>query len=117
MWVVGAASGFLLAMSVWLLVTGRRPPGILGRGLTSRDDQRMHRAPPIYFRAMGAMVASAALDGFFLVWTIGSMRQPSPLTLVIIVVGISLLTVPTGASVAWLIYLSARYRLFRWDKP
>lgn len=115
MWVVGASSVFLIAMSVWLLLTGRKPPGILGRGLTSGDDQRLHRAPPIYFRAMGTLVTSTALVGFFLVWVISVMPQPSPGTLEVLVAGLLLLTMTTGASLAWLLYLSARYRLFRWE--
>ncbi len=117
MWVVGAASLFLFAMSAWLLLSGRRPPGIIGRGLTSGDDQRLHRAPPIYFRAMGTFVASAALDGLFLVWVIGLMPHPSLGAVEVLVAGLFLLTIATGASVAWLIYVSARYRLFRWDRP
>jgi hypothetical protein len=112
MWVVAGTSSLLFAMSAWFLVTGRRPPGILGRGFTSRDDQRLHRAPPIYFRAMGNLVAWAALDGFVLVWVIGTMPQPSSGTLEIL---LAVLTLPTGVSLAWLIYLSARYGISRWD--
>jgi hypothetical protein len=44
-------------------------------------------------------------------------RLPSPGTLGVLVAGLLLLTIPTGASFAWLNYLSARYRLFRWDRP
>jgi hypothetical protein len=117
MWVVGASSIFLIAMSIWLLLTGRKPPGILGRGLTSGDDQRTHRAPPIYFRAMGTFVASAALVGFFLVWVISVMPQPSPGTLEVLVAWLLLLMLTNGSSLAWMIYLSVRYRLFRWDRP
>jgi hypothetical protein len=63
------------------------------------------------------VVASTALVGFFLVWAISVMPQPSPGTLEVLVAGLLLLTIPTGASLAWLNYLSARYRLFRWDRP
>jgi hypothetical protein len=66
---------------------------------------------------MGTLVASTALVGFFLVWVISVMPQPSPGTLEVLVAGLLLLTMTTGASLAWLTYLSARHRLFRWDKP
>ena len=62
-------------------------------------------------------MASTALVGFFLVWVISVMPQPSPDTLEVLVAGLLLLMITTGASLAWMIYLSARYRLFRWDKP
>jgi hypothetical protein len=66
---------------------------------------------------MGTFAASAALVGFFLVWVISVMPQPSPGTLEVLVAGLLLLTMTTGASLAWLTYLSGRYRLFRWDRP
>ncbi len=43
--------------------------------------------------------------------------QQVPGTLEVLVAGLLLLTMTTGASLAWLIYLLARYRLFRWDRP
>lgn len=117
MYVVAAVSLFLVAVAVWLVLTGRKPPGILGRGLTRADDQRLRRSPPIYFRAMGLFVAVAALDGFFLVWVISLLPRPSTPMLFLLVALIFVLLFLTGASLAWLIFLSARYRLFRWDKP
>jgi len=45
------------------------------------------------------------------------MPHPSLGAVEVLVAGLFLLTIATGASVAWLIYVSARYRLFRWDRP
>lgn len=33
--------------AIWLLITGRNLPGILGRGFTKGDNQRLKRAPSI----------------------------------------------------------------------
>lgn len=110
-------SALLAVASVWLAITGRNLPGILGRGLTQADVERLRRAPPIYYRALGLFVGVAAIDGLFLAWVISRLPSPSAGTLEIVAAGIALLTVPTTGSAVWLVVLASRYRLFRWDKP
>jgi hypothetical protein len=110
-------SSLLALASVSLAVTGRNLPGILGRGLTQADVERLRRAPPIYYRALGSFVGVAAIDGFFLAWVISRLPTVSTGTLEMIAVGFAVLTVPTTGSAVWLFVLASRYRQFRWDKP
>src|ERR1700693_1843373 len=61
--IVGAIG---VTAGAWPLLTGRNYPGLLGRGFTKGDNLRLKRAPAIYFRAMGAVIASAGLCMFAL---------------------------------------------------
>jgi hypothetical protein len=115
--VVSVVSALLALASVWLLITGRNLPGPLGQGVTKGDNQRLQRAPRIYFRAMGLFVGVAAADGVFLVWMISVLPARSLAQLYFAAVIIVLLALPTTGAAIWLVVLTAKYRLFRWDKP
>ncbi len=102
--------------SVWFVISGRNLPGLLGRGFTKTDNQRLKRAPPVYFRALGLFVGIAALDGFFFAWVISLLPSPSIALLEIVVAVMMALTLPTTAAAVWLLVLAARYGLLPWDK-
>ena len=114
---VGLVSLLLGAGGVWLILSGRNLPGVLGRGFTRGDDQRLKRAPAVYYRALGAFAAVSALDGFFLAWVISLLPTPPIWSLAIVSIAIAILAIPTTAAFVWLFVLASRYRLFRWDKP
>jgi hypothetical protein len=116
-YVMSLVAVLLAVASVWFVISGRNLPGLLGRGLTKGDNQRLKRAPRVYFRALGLFVGIAALDGFFFAWVISLLPSPSIAMLGIVVAVIVALTLPTTAAAVWLFALAARYRLFRWDKP
>jgi multisubunit Na+/H+ antiporter MnhG subunit len=112
---IGGAVG--VAGGLWPLLTGRNFPGILGRGFTNGDNLRLKRAPSIYFRAMGATIAtfgSFILYLGVLVW-LSASRPPSDAG-VVGVVG-TLILIAVSASLAWLLWLTNRHKLFRWNKP
>ena len=100
--VVGVVGG------AWPLLTGRNFPGVLGRGFTRGDNLRLQRAPSIYFRAMGATIVAvgvlllgiAALADLGIAW-------------IVLVIGL----VASLVSVGWLLVLTYRYKLFRWNAP
>ncbi len=112
---IGGAIGVLGGM--WPLLTGRNFPSILGRGFTRGDNLRLKRAPAIYFRAMGATIAASGLLIVCLgavIWL--SAGQPAgELTLVAIVGGVA--AISFAGSLAWLLVLTYRHKLFRWNSP
>ena len=110
-------SVLLAVASVWFVISGHNLPGLLGRGFTKGDNQRLKRAPRVYFRAVGLFAGIAAIDGFFFAWVISLLPSPSIAMLEIVVAVIVALTLPTTAAAVWLFVLAPRYRLFRWHKP
>jgi len=116
-YVMAFVSVLLAVASGWFVISGRNLPGLLGRGFTKGDNQRLKRAPRVYFRALGLFVGIAALDGFFFAWVISLLPRPSIAMLEIAAAVIVVLTLPTAAAAGWLFVLAARYHLFRWDKP
>jgi multisubunit Na+/H+ antiporter MnhG subunit len=112
---IGGAVGTLGGM--WPLLTGRNFPGILGRGFTRGDNLRLQRAPAVYFRAMGATIATSGLVILYvgaLIW-LSEGPPAADLTLLAIVGGLA--AISFAGSFAWLLVLTARYKLFRWDAP
>ncbi len=112
---VGGAVGVLGGL--WLLLTGRNFPGVLGRGFTRGDNLRLKRAPAIYFRAMGATVATSGLLIAYLgtiIWLTAG-PQTNGLTLVAVLGGVA--AVAFVGSLAWLLVLTYRHKLFRWNAP
>lgn len=104
--------------AIWLLITGRNLPGILGRGFTKGDNQRLKRAPSIYFRALGALLGMSAVEVTVLVWMLVSfLAAPSVRAAEILALVMALLLLPMGAALVCVFVLADRYRLFRWDKP
>ncbi len=112
-----AFSVVLLLSGTWLLITGRNFPGMLGRGFTSSDMIRMQRAPALYWRVGGAIALTCGLFGlpFTAIAAAGPPRSRESL-IWMLVLGAALLIVITPL-ITWFLALSARYRLFRWDKP
>jgi hypothetical protein len=112
--IVGAIG---VTAGAWPLLTGRNYPGLLGRGFTKGDNLRLKRAPAIYFRAMGAVIASAGLCMFALSVMLGLSSDPSAgdlgLTALLLVAGM----ISVSGSVIWLIVLAHRHKMFRWDAP
>jgi hypothetical protein len=106
-----------LTGGAWPLLTGKNYPGLLGRGFTRADNVRLNRAPTIYFRAMGAVIASAGLAMFSLSFMVGLSADPSAAELVWTAILLSVGLVGLSASIAWLIVVAHRHKLFRWDAP
>jgi hypothetical protein len=106
-----------LTGGAWPLLTGKNYPGLLGRGFTRPDNVRLNRAPTIYFRAMGAVIASAGLAMFSLSFMMGLSADPSAAELVWTAILLSVGLVGLSASIAWLIVVAHRHKLFRWDAP
>ena len=112
---IGGAVG--VVGGLWLLLTGRNFPGVLGRGFTRSDNLRLKRAPAIYFRAMGATIAAFGVFLMYLgvlVWV--SAGPPLADTSVVGIVGTFIL-IACSASLVWLLWLTNRHKLFRWNKP
>ena len=110
-------AGLAATYGTGLMWTGRNYSRPLGRGLTRGDDLRLQRAPAIYFRVLGAMVTSAALDGADLVFLDGFRAGlPAGQVAALQILG-ALLDVAALASAVWFIRLASRYKLFRWNKP
>ena len=112
---IGGAVG--VVGGLWPLLTGKNFPGVLGRGFTSGDNLRLKRAPSIYFRAMGATIATFGLFILYLgvlVWLSASPPQADPSVLGVLG---SLILIAVSASFAWLLWLTNRHKLFRWNKP
>ena len=110
---VGGAIG--LVAGAWPLLSGRNFPGVMGRGFTRADDLRLQRAPASYFHAMGATIATAGL----LILYLGALIWLSPIPAdpaVVAAVG-ALAAVAFGSSLAWLLVLTYRHKLFRWNAP
>jgi hypothetical protein len=95
--VVGVVGG------AWPLLLGRNFPGVLGRGFTRGDNLRLKRAPSIYFRAMGATIVSAGV----------LLLAIATLTATIFVIGL----IGSIVSIGWLLVLTYRHKLFRWNAP
>jgi len=105
------------AYGAGLLLTGRNYSSPLGRGLTKGDTGRLQRAPAVYFRAVGAMVAAAGL-AFFNYGVLFGFRSMVPAELVgTLEIIEALLFVAVLISSFWLLRLASRYKLFRWNKP
>ena len=112
---IGGAVGVL--GGAWPLLAGRNFPGVLGRGFTRGDNVRLKRAPAIYFRAMGATIATSGLLILYLgalIWL--SAVQPAPDLSVVAIVG-SVTAVAFCVSLGWLLVLTYRHKLFRWNAP
>ncbi|HEY8854841.1 MAG TPA: hypothetical protein VIN12_06170 [Candidatus Dormibacteraeota bacterium] len=109
---IGGGIGVLGGL--WPLLTGRNFPGVLGRGFTRGDNLRLKRAPAIYFRAIGATLATSGLLILYLgamIW-LSAGPPTADLTLVAIVGAVAF-----AASLAWLLVLTYRHKLFRWNAP
>ena len=111
--IVGGAIG--IAGGLWPLLTGRNFPGVLGRGFTNSDNLRLKRAPAIYFRALGATVASAGLFVLYVGVLIELAPDAAPPGLIFATTagGVALFL----ASFGWLVLLAHRHKLFRWNTP
>ena len=112
---IGGAIGVVGGM--WPLLTGKNFPGLLGRGFTRGDNLRLERAPAVYFRAMGATIVTSGL----LILCIGglillSAAPPTAnVTMVAVVAGVA--AIAFAGSLAWLLVLTYRHKLFRWNAP
>jgi hypothetical protein len=112
---IGGAVGVLGGL--WPLLTGRNFPGVLGRGFTRGDNLRLQRAPALYFRAMGATIGTSGL----LILSVGALillsaASPAPDLTLLSIVGATAAIAFTG-SLAWLLVLTYRHKLFRWNAP
>ena len=108
--VLGALSGG------WMAITGKNLPGVFGRGFTKGDQLRLRRAPAEYFRAIGTTILLAVgfvAPGIWIVSSTTPTRQSITIVAILAAVFIPLVTVST----TWVIVLTARHKLFRWDKP
>jgi heme A synthase len=101
----------------WPLLTGRNFPGPLGRGFTRRDNLRLQRAPVIYFRAMGATIVASGLLILYLGTVIFLSARPPTSDLTLVAVFGAVATVAFAGSLAWLLVLTYRHKLFRWNAP
>ena len=115
--------GLLGAASVHLIVTGRNFSSWLGRGFTAADDARLRRAPKTYFRALGGVILALALMLLFAaaIALSGAIYGPhthlsASVNEILVMVMLLILALFT-VSIAWMIVVAARYRLFRWSKP
>jgi multisubunit Na+/H+ antiporter MnhG subunit len=106
--VVGVVGG------AWPLLTGRNFPGVLGRGFTRGDNLRLKRAPSSYFRAMGATIATIGL--FVLYVGVIEWQWAGPPPTAFGLAG-ALIAISCFASLAWLLRVTYRYKLFRWNAP
>jgi hypothetical protein len=111
---IGGAIGVVGGM--WPLLTGRNFPGMLGRGFTRGDNLRLGRAPVIYFRALGATIVTSGL----VILCIGALvllsaGPSSNLNFVAVLAGVA--AVSFAGSLGWLLVLTYRHKLFRWNAP
>jgi hypothetical protein len=108
---------FGLILGAWPLLTGRNYPGLLGRGFTKGDNLRLSRAPAIYFRATGAVAASA---GFLMLAVSVVMELPASPTVAQLsgaAVLFAAALVALFGSLAWMLVIAYRHKLFRWNAP
>ena len=101
-----------------LLWTGKNFSGFLGRGFTKGDEMRMKRAPATFFRAVGTLTG---LAGLFLVF-IGAVfalvpNHPDGRVRALVLAVMGLFMIAMVVSIVWLLLVTGRYRLFRWNKP
>ena len=108
---IGVAGG------VWPLVAGRNYPGWLGSGFTPGGSLRLKRAPAIYFRAMGATVVSAGLVNLFVAYLMGMSSAADGAELAVAGVFGFFVLVALFGSLAWMVVLAYRHKLFRWNAP
>jgi hypothetical protein len=101
----------------WPLLTGRNYPGLMGRGFTKGDDLRLNRAPAIYFRAMGATIASAGLCMFALSVMLGLSSDPSAGDLGLAVLVCVVCAIWGARAAVWLILLAHRHKLGGCNAP
>jgi multisubunit Na+/H+ antiporter MnhG subunit len=113
--IIGGGIG--VAGGLWPFLTGRNFPGVLGRGFTKGDNLRLKRAPAIYFRAMGATIATFGLLILLIgvvLWLSAFAPATDP-TFLAILGGVAAIGV--AGSFAWLMVLAYRHKLFRWNAP
>jgi len=109
--VVGVLGG------AWPLLSGRNFPGVLGRGFTRGDNLKLQRAPAIYFRAMGATIVSCGVLIFCigaLIWLSAGPRTAALAAVEVVGVGAG---IAFGCSIAWLVVVNHRHKLFLWNAP
>ncbi|HEY5033625.1 MAG TPA: hypothetical protein VIJ30_00715 [Candidatus Dormibacteraeota bacterium] len=112
---IGGAVGVL--GGAWPLLTGRNFPGVLGRGFTRGDNLRLQRAPAVYFRAMGATIATSGLLILYLGATIWLSAGPPTGDLTLVAIFGAVAAVAFAGSLGWLLVLAYRHKLFRWNAP
>lgn len=106
-----------LAGGAWPLVAGRNYPGWLGSGFTQGGSLRLKSAPAIYFRAMGATVVSAGLVNLYVAYLMGLSSAADGAELAVAaIIGVFVLVALFG-SLAWMLVLAYRHKLFRWKAP
>ena len=112
---IGGAVG--VVGGTWPLLTGKNFPGVLGRGFTRGDNLRLERAPAIYFRAMGATIVTSGL----VILCIGALillsAGPPTANLNVVAVIAGVAAISFAGSLAWLLVLTYRHKLFRWNTP
>jgi hypothetical protein len=108
---VGVLSG------AWLLIAGRNFPGVLGRGFTQGDEIRIRRAPSQYWRVGGAISLLTGMLAFAALTIFSTNPTPSGSAVLLLTVLAAVYFFVFTPLAAWFIVLSAKYRLFRWDKP
>jgi hypothetical protein len=114
LWLIGLVG---VLSGSWLLIAGRNFPGFLGRGLTESDKIRIKRAPVQYWRVGGAIAFVTGLLAFAVSTVFAYNPAPSRGSLGLLSALAALYFFVCTPLVAWFIVLSAKYRLFRWDKP
>jgi multisubunit Na+/H+ antiporter MnhG subunit len=113
--VVLGATG--VAGGAWPLLAGRNYPGWLGRGFTQGGSLRLKRAPTIYFRATGATVTSAGLVNLYVAYLMALSSMAGVVELATAAVLGALVFVALFGSLAWMLVLAYRHKLFRWNAP
>jgi hypothetical protein len=112
---IGGAIGVVGGM--WPLLTGRNFPGVLGRGFTRGDNLRLERAPAIYFHAMGTTIVTSGLLILCLGILILLSAWPATANLTWVAVLAGVAAISCAGSLAWLLVLTYRHKLFRWNAP
>lgn len=108
---IGVAGG------AWPLLAGRNYPGWLGSGFTKGGSLRLKRAPAIYFRATGATVTSAGLVNLYVAYLMALSSTADVTELATAAVLGVLVFVALFGSLAWMLVLAYRHKLFRWNAP
>ena len=106
-----------LILGAWPLLIGRNYPGLLGRGFTKGDNLRLSRAPSIYFRATGAVAASA---GFLMLAISVVMDLPASPTVAQLsgtAIFFAASLIALFGSLALMLVIAYRHKLFRWNAP
>jgi multisubunit Na+/H+ antiporter MnhG subunit len=108
---IGVAGG------AWPLLTGQNYPGWLGKGFTQGGSLRLKRAPAIYFRATGATVTSAGLVNLYVAYLMGLSTAADGAELAVAAILGTLVFVALFGSLASMLVLAYRHKLFRWNAP